>query len=130
MPHTQHRPAPVGATVVYHGSATEYTGRHLTITNVDTTGRDRYELSDDTGPLLRNVHAASFTLDHWTARLHAIARAAKATSEADLINPYLAEVRTLIIQGSQRRAHDAARALEFHLGLRTATRTGPGAHRR
>ncbi|GAA4259835.1 hypothetical protein [Dactylosporangium darangshiense] len=129
----RHRAAPVGATVIYHGSIAELTGRAFTITHVDTsTGRARYELSDAAGPLLDNVHADSFTIapadpaDQWAARLDAIGRAAARNDETVIIAPYLAEVRALIARGDQRSARDAARALEYHLGLRT----GHGAHRR
>ncbi|WP_432983225.1 hypothetical protein [Dactylosporangium sp. CA-233914] len=129
----RHNAAPVGATVTYHGTVAELTGRRFTITRADTTtGRTRYELSDSVGPLLDNVHAESFTVapaerpPRWEARLEAIDRAAAANDETVIIAPYLAHVRALLARGEQRNARDAARALEHHLGLRTA----PGAHRR
>ncbi|MFG2042221.1 hypothetical protein [Dactylosporangium sp. NPDC048998] len=129
----RHRAAPVGAAVTYHGTVAALTGRRFTITHIDTTtGRARYQLSDSAGPLLDNVHAESFTVApadrpaRWEARLKAIDRAAAANDETVIIAPYLAEVRALLARGEQRSAHDAARALEHHLGLRIA----PGAHRR
>ncbi|MET7403571.1 hypothetical protein ABZS66_59870 [Dactylosporangium sp. NPDC005572] len=130
----RHQAAPVGTIVIYHGTVAELTGRRLTITNVDTTtGRARYELSDNLGPLLNNVHAESFTpttTDPWTARLDAIREAAEHDGCADLIGPYLAEVRALNARGNRRAARDAARTLEHTVGIRSAARTGPGAHRR
>lgn len=136
------RAAPVGTTVVYHGSVAELTGRRFIITDVDPgtrTTRARYELSDEDGPLLRNVHAGSFTTTPraprdpsatWSVRLRNIRRAAARDGCADLIAPYLAEVRALIARGDERTARDAASALERHLGVIAITRTGPGAHRR
>jgi hypothetical protein len=136
------RAAPIGTIVVYHGSVAEFTGRRFIITDVDPgtrTTRVRYELSDDDGPLLRNVHTGSFTTTPrtpwdlsaiWSVRLGDIRRAAARNGCTDLIAPYLAEVRALIARGDERTARDAASALERHLGVIAITRTGPGTHRR